>query len=536
MQVLFNYLRISRTSGLAATFAAAIGLSACDDAVVAVQEDLPDDETTIVVNELRATIGPDGGTLDGGEDGPLAFFKLVIPAGALDEATEIVVRATVDPTPLAVTAERIGPHYAIEPAGLVLSAPAELTVAFDPALREQWDTPDDECRVWFRDGEGWSRAEPTGATPQSVTVALPKLTTVAAGVSFVSRVPACELTGSCAPTTGDQGCLAGETFCLTRLVPPSKVPFEYSSVTTANGFAYFLTSPAINQFAIAKYDLLSTNGATTSTVALTATPTTTVSSRGRIAIDSAGDLWLSLTGYGNVRFRAAAAAARFDTSSTVVPAGVVFAPSTSELYRFVISTVNGVRGLRGTTSNFSQLLIALVTGDNFVAAGLIRPIAGRTSSYGSNVVATVANTSGIAPRALSTGYTFKDPCGAATTHHHTFDTTVSQFAVGCANSTVFNSFSERPAAVGHTVSSLTVDNSGNTFVVSTSMAQLTRIDSIGGVSEVLLSTATPGTIDYDRMIPRAIRFEPSLNMLVLFTRGNNASGAPDVFLIEAFEE
>lgn len=492
------------------------------------------DPEKIVIEKLSARVGPSGGTLEGAAGSAYAGFRLVIPPGALDQEVEITVSGVVDPTPLAATAERVGPQFAIEPAGLALKVPASLTVPFDDALRQAWDTPDSECRVWYRDGDKWSNAVQTASTPTGVTVELPKLAVAAAGVFVFSKVTSCKLLGTCPPTIGDQGCLVGQTFCLTRLVPPKVAAYEYNSVSVENGYAYFLTSPGQNQFAIAKYDLSSTNGATTTTVALTGTPTRSVAAKGRITVDANGELWLGLLGYGNVRFRPSASATRFDTSTSGQgPNGAIFFDDT--LYRLILKNTAKGRELQLFRSSSNSLDRSVALDANAtVEARVIRKVTGTTSYSGPFGLASTVE--GLSPLELSTKAGFQDVCGTRSPLLSTFEITSRHRAVGCQGFTVHTTFASTLVEPGHAISSLAIDNQKNTFVVDASIPQITRIDSIGGVSSIALSSAAAGSAEANRMLPRAIRYEPGLDMLVLFTRGNNAGGAPDIFLIENFRD
>ncbi|MCB9549852.1 MAG: hypothetical protein H6706_28935 [Myxococcales bacterium] len=538
MQSLFASGRAVRR--LAATVLVGLGAVAagCDEearpAAYVPEELVGDDPASIVVERLTATIGPEGGTLAGAADGAFAGFSLEIPAGALAAPTEVSVAGVVDPTPLALTAARVGPQFALEPAGLELAVPARLTVPFDPDLRQGWDVPDADCRVWYRDGEGWSKADQTGSTAEGVSIELPRLTTVAAGVFAVSRVPACQLRGDCPPSVGDQGCLVGETFCLTRLVPPPAPAFDFNSITVQDGQAWYLTSPGLNQYAIVTYDLASTVGAATTSVALAAPPTRTVSTRGRVAVEPNGNLWLGLVGYGNVRFRAAASATRFDTSSALSPQGLLFLPIEQRIMRFTLENGASGREVVGVLSNTPRFRLGVGVSDTPISVLGIRQD-GRAAALVGGSIALATSRSGLYPRP-GVPDSFLDVCGASATLSATYDVSSRQQAVACQGNRVSNGIARQLAEPGHAISSLAIDNAQNVYVVDATIAQITRIDALGGVTTVGLSSAQPGTAAYDRLLPRAIRYEPAFDMLVLFTRGSNASGAPDVYLIEQFKD
>ncbi|MCB9520930.1 MAG: hypothetical protein H6700_06815 [Myxococcales bacterium] len=492
-----------------------------------------DDPAGIVIETLSATIGADGGSLQGEPGTAFEGFSLVVPAGALTDDTLIEVSGVVDPTPLAATAARVGPQFAIAPSGLELAVPASVTVPYDHVLRDAWDVPDSDCRVWFRDGEGWSNAAQTSSTADGVTVEIPLLSTVAAGVFSFSRPMSCLATGTCPPSVGDQGCLVGDTFCLTRLVPPSVAAWEFSSVNVESGFAYFLTSPGTNQFAIAKYDLASTNGATTTTVPLSGTPSRSVSTRGRVAVEPNGNLWLGLVGYGNVRFRPSASANRFETSTSTSPQGVVYQNAP---IRFVLRSASTDRELAGFNGTNEVITLPVSSVDTPISAIASRNDIPTTRSVFTTGVAVATSRSGTFPTPRGTSGNFRDVCGSALTQSGTLDASNAHQAVGCGSNEVASSVLSGRINVGQAVSSLAIDDQENVFVIDQSIAQITRVDAEGGVTTVALTDAAPGTPANERMLPRAIRYEPGFDMLVLFTKGTNSSGAPDIYLIEAFRD
>ena len=132
---------------------------------------------------------------------------------------------------------------------------------------------------------------------------------------------------------------------------------------------------------------------------------------------------------------------------------------------------------------------------------------------------------------------FTDVCGSPATISHTLDSSNAHRAVACFDQRVYSSVVDGGRVnVGHAISSLAIDDQGNVFVIDQSIAQITRLDRQGGVTTVGLTNAAPGTTANERMLPRAIRYEPGIDMLVLFTKGTNTNGRPDIYLIEAFRE
>jgi hypothetical protein len=132
---------------------------------------------------LRATIDEKGGQLVGLPGTPFEGVRLQIPAGALDGPTSISIAKPGATTPLPAAAVRCGPMFALQPAGLVLKAPASLTLPFDRVAVDDNDRFEDEVKVWAAQGSGWSQRLQTDSASGTVTVELQALTTVAAGVN-----------------------------------------------------------------------------------------------------------------------------------------------------------------------------------------------------------------------------------------------------------------------------------------------------------------------------------------------------------------
>jgi len=81
----------------------------------------------ITVDTVRAIVGADGGELaltDG--------TRVQIPAGALAALTEISITVTTDAAVPEAIGVAAGRAYRIEPSGLELAVPAEITLPFDP--------------------------------------------------------------------------------------------------------------------------------------------------------------------------------------------------------------------------------------------------------------------------------------------------------------------------------------------------------------------------------------------------------------------
>ncbi len=158
-----------------------VGILACAALVAACsggsgQSSAPDDE-------LRATIGPNGGEIVGPTASAFEGLHLVIPAGALTADTEIVVRPTDSSTALPKTAVSCGAGFDIAPAGLKLAVPATLTLPFNEDTVTDQNRFDDEVKVWVLQGSAWGQALQTDSTEGQVTIPLDVMTTVEPGVN-----------------------------------------------------------------------------------------------------------------------------------------------------------------------------------------------------------------------------------------------------------------------------------------------------------------------------------------------------------------
>ncbi len=118
--------------------------------------------------DLHATIGAQGGELVGAKGSALEGVHVVIPPGALSTDTDIHVHLANDATPLPPAA---------------LAWPAQVTLPFSEQIIGDHQRFDDEVKVWVRDGDHWSQKLQTASVEGQVTIDLPTLTNVAAGVN-----------------------------------------------------------------------------------------------------------------------------------------------------------------------------------------------------------------------------------------------------------------------------------------------------------------------------------------------------------------
>ncbi|MBL8955171.1 MAG: hypothetical protein JNK82_30620 [Myxococcaceae bacterium] len=352
----------------------------------------PKDPPAVVVAENSIEVGPAGGELVPSEESAWHGVALKIPAGALSSRVTITLHAADDETPLPETAERVGPFLTFSPADTELSIPAELTVELDPARVAEFEQTPADCKVWMRDGDGWKRLEQTASTAATVTVQLPKLATVAAGVNASLKNVCltaiagsnCQPTLSLTPHTAVNPCQAlTDDYCLLSLPQPESTRGldEFASLIVNGRFVYWVKSTGDDDVTIGRYDL-DNPGPVTELEPLTREASTTKVIRGRVALDGAGNVWAGIAGYGNVQFHPTNLPIEFDVQgpgNTVQPLGVLASPSGS-IQRFRRITASGkseARMAKGS-ANASELvfnypaiptenLIGLVRADNSVA-------------------------------------------------------------------------------------------------------------------------------------------------------------------------
>jgi hypothetical protein len=157
-------------------------------------------------DEVSGTIGPGGGELVGAPGSAVAGVKLSVPAGALSAPTAIRIAPATSAMALPATAVQCGPLFAIEPAGLALASPATLTLPFDETVVTDQFRFDDEVKVWLADGNAWSQRPQIDSVQGSVTVELPVLNAVSAGVNPPAATD--KVTFSFSPNPKFAACLA----------------------------------------------------------------------------------------------------------------------------------------------------------------------------------------------------------------------------------------------------------------------------------------------------------------------------------------
>jgi hypothetical protein len=143
---------------------------------------------------LHAVIGPEGGELIGKDGTPFAGVKLEIPAGALQDPTEIAIAPMHDAEPLPANAVACGPMFELAPFGLELAKPATLTLPFSETAVADNERFADEVQVWWLGDEGWGQKAQVDSTAGEVSVQVAALRSGGAGVNPPSEEDVVHLT------------------------------------------------------------------------------------------------------------------------------------------------------------------------------------------------------------------------------------------------------------------------------------------------------------------------------------------------------
>jgi hypothetical protein len=486
---------------------------------------------------LKGTIGAGGGELTGAAGGPFSGVRVVVPAGALTKEVELWVEGVIDPTPLAATAERVGPQFALRPEGIEFAKPVEVTVPFDPKLRAPWDVPDDDCRVWYRNGAGWARAEQTASDADGVTVELSRATTFAAGVLKTSRDFDCTLFNNCttATVTPSDNCRDGDRFCIAR-VDVEHAPSYMNYYTLAGPRLYWVTSPAPDTLQLASMNV--NTGETALSGTLVASTSGGLRVAGDVAVDTDDSVWLALPGVGNVRFSGTRAATRYDTRSDETPAGMAFDPNEGRVSRITERVDPDPRKATVllTRTQGSKTRYVLAGYSSSVRVPEVRQLGRATGPTAQRSLLAFVPGNGVYRMSFDTsGYTRYTRCGSGDLlSGQLHEIAVSEddlgFALLCSDEgnaqwidggdthLASTQLSDQAGKFGR----MAIDRAGTVWLAPLDRAVVIRIDRLGGMTTIPLSDDKPGTASYNGMIPRSIHYAYNEDALVIVTRGSRS--------------
>jgi len=130
------------------------------------------------IQDMQATIGPQGGELSGAKGSVLEGVKLVVPSGALASDTRIEIKAASSES-LPSGATGVGKQFQISPAGLQLAMPAQLTLPVDASQVEANLRFAEDVKVWLQDGGQWGQVQQIDGADGSVTIEMTSLAAIA---------------------------------------------------------------------------------------------------------------------------------------------------------------------------------------------------------------------------------------------------------------------------------------------------------------------------------------------------------------------
>lgn len=509
-------------------------------------------------------IGPEGGELVGTAENRFPGVKLVIPPGALAKTETISFEGAIDETELPPGAERVGPQVRVLPEGLTLAVPARLTLPMDRELRDAFEDPPEDCKVWARDGAAWTRLEPVATTADSVTVETTSFTTAAAGVRFLIRTPVACADATCSIPRVDAGpCTSPLGYCLTSVPDP---PDPIQSLATSSlhvaryGAAtnlYYLELKSGLVTAI-RYDL-------ESHVATRFVPHRPAVSGliryGRAQPSEDDSIWAMIGGYGFVKFPRLGSSKAFDTNlepeALIVHPRVPFGEESVmrfssfplplvgvSLRSFFLRTNDRPRRAiftgPGADSLDAHLRLRHLQYDNNsrTGAALFFATTRRGLCLGNYILrddgsdASTCDPSkegrGDESKALiSEGDRVIPEIGVTATQlftpfqvpHYALASPASSATKEVLFATADPAGRRTKVTLSAAASSMAFDDSSTLYVVNTSRPEVTIVDRDGQKRTLKLTLAAPGTPEHEAMVPRRIMQVPQKDELLILLRG-----------------
>ncbi len=477
---------------------------------------------------VTSRIGPAGGELRAPQGHVLEGVVVKIPAGALATETDFTLEGTIDETPLSQLSERVGPQLRITPDAVTLTKGATLTVPIDLMLLSAFGKEPSSCAVWQREGAGWTKLTQTASTATSVTVESTSLATVAAGIALNPRAFCAANPVQCLGANLSIGVCAAPagSFCVKKLPDLTKGILDGTSSTVAivGGKLHYAHAPSSGRLAIAKYDLAS--GQTTVLESLAAAGGF-LTARGEIAVEADGTTWLS-TARGNIAFKPAAAPQGFDNANGFGVA-VIDGVTTRFFTKLVTVTKGQPAQLRlcatpGGCAPMSGLnsLVQVKGRPGAVAVDAQAPKFAALAGNGVAVFSNLSSATTFAP-SLYSGGLLSQTAFATSTKSKAFGLSQITNLEGSFNSTRVNDVGS-PSQSGAFATHLAFLDDDRLAGIDGEDAMVSVLGADGVTKNISLSSAAPGTPDYNRMLPRAIANIPGTNRFIIVTRG--LSGGP----------
>lgn len=233
---------------------------------------------------LTLTIGLDGAEFVGEPFTVFEGVKLSVPAGAVDEPTDVTLRVILDPAPLPEGAFGVGRQFTFDPP-LVLKAPAQATLPVYTEAVAAHGVDLIGVRVWLKGplADKWVLVHPDQTGSHTTTLTLNELGTVAAGVKIT------ELAGAEMPCLQDGSCAAASDWNTVAHDGPAP---GLSRLAAQGNHAFYLARSAqgLNEEVTAVRVDLATGETTVSAPALVLAGD--VQRDRGIAIDADGNVWV----------------------------------------------------------------------------------------------------------------------------------------------------------------------------------------------------------------------------------------------------
>jgi hypothetical protein len=131
------------------------------------------------IQDMKATIGPQGGEIAGAQGSELQGVKLVVPAGALANDMDIAIKVAATAAALPAGVAAAGKQFEMSPAGLQFALPAQLTLPVDTSQVEANLRFATDVNVSVRNGDQFGRLPQLDGRDGSVTVELSSLPSIA---------------------------------------------------------------------------------------------------------------------------------------------------------------------------------------------------------------------------------------------------------------------------------------------------------------------------------------------------------------------
>jgi len=485
------------------------------------------EETTAVDPSVAAVeVGPDGGELVGTEENGFAGVKLVIPPGALSDTITVSFEDTLDETPLPALAENVGRHVRILPEGTKLAKPAQLTLPTDRLLRMAFENPDDDCKVWAREGEGWVKKEPIATDEAGLTVEISAFTTAQAGVHLTPKLPSCFPDCMLGPIVEPEApCVSSVGYCVTPVRQPSISfpPSIHNSATVVGDQLYYVMVFGAEVAAV-KFSIYGDSDS----VKFNSFRPPSFTFR-RVDVTAAGSVWAP-SAAGTVKFRTDALPQVFDSNVNVQ--GLVVTGATDNDVTWVSRSATGSPNtFTARTATLTNALFTVpnssATARSFGAGRFFVVGVGQTADAGGACLGSITPAVENCSTSLDTTPLGGQPAGVSAVGATEAAIATPGFATVKKVAVLGPTGRGAPLRVytpPNAVGKMAYGDDGSIYAINTTRAEIMILAPNGGISTLALSTASASSPEYQAMLPRSIFNIPGKNELFLIVQGNPIAG------------